>query len=243
MPEHHSQLAQSQTQQAAAIRVLNLEYTYPRGDRPVLSLPAWQVARGERLFLYGPSGSGKSTLLNLLAGIITPRRGSIELLGQPISGSRPRVKDRFRAAHIGIVFQQFNLIPYLSVLDNIRLAARFCPTKQANVPERARQLMAHLGLPENTLTRPAHSLSIGQQQRVAIARALVNHPEILIVDEPTSALDAAVKSVFIELLLSLANANASTLVFVSHDQSLAAHFDRAVDLTHLNQVGSSTHVV
>lgn len=226
-----------------AVQVAQLEYIYPGSAQPVLNIPQWRVERGQRLFLYGPSGAGKSTLLNLLAGIIRPTAGSIELLGQTVSSLRPRARDRFRAAHIGVVFQQFNLIPYLSVLDNIRLAAHFCPTRQKDVSGRAHQLMAQLELPDNTLTRPAHSLSIGQQQRVAIARALINHPEILIVDEPTSALDAEVKDVFIELLLSLVSANQSTLIFVSHDQSLSQHFDQSINLTHLNTVMARPHAV
>lgn len=241
-PEPIGQTSSTPAQQVA-IQVSQLEYTYPGGAQPVLNIPHWQVTRGQRLFLYGPSGAGKSTLLNLLAGIIKPRSGTIELLGQPVSDFKSRARDRFRAAHIGIVFQQFNLIPYLSVLDNIRLAAHFCPTRQKDVAGRAHQLVAQLGLPDSILARPAHSLSIGQQQRVAIARALINHPEILIVDEPTSALDAAVKDAFIELLLNLVNANQSTLVFVSHDQSLAQNFDESLDLTQLNTVVAHSHAV
>lgn len=226
-----------------ALKVSQLAYTYPGSTLPVLHIPQWCVERGQRLFLYGPSGSGKSTLLNLLAGIIRPNAGSIELLGQKVSAMRAGARDRFRATHIGVVFQQFNLIPYLSVLDNIRLAAHFCPTRQNDVSGRAHQLMAQLELPDTTLARPAHSLSIGQQQRVAIARALINHPEILIVDEPTSALDAGVKDVFIELLLGLVTTNQSTLIFVSHDQSLSRHFDQSLNLTHLNTVSARPHAI
>lgn len=206
--------------------------------QPVISISDWQVRAGQQLFLHGPSGCGKTTLLNLLTGMLMPSHGSIRLLNETLTSLRGSQRDRFRAHHIGVVFQQFNLISYLSVADNIRLAAHFGKRRSKNIDQDTASLLEQLQMPTRLLKQRADSLSVGQQQRVAIARALINHPEILVVDEPTSALDEAASEAFMKLLLSLSRANNSTLLFVSHDHRLAADFDEMVSLPELNRANS-----
>jgi len=220
-------------QPADAVTVEQLRFSY-RGGPAVLDIPHWSVPAGGRVFLRGPSGCGKSTLLNLLAGILVAPAGRLELLGQPLAALGGRRRDRFRARHVGVVFQQFNLIPYLSVLDNIRLAAHF-GNSAGDVLGRARELMAQLRLGENILSRRAAELSVGQQQRVAIARALINGPQLLLVDEPTSALDTEARDAFVQLLMRSCERERRTLIFVSHDSALAGHFPLVADMRELNR--------
>lgn len=230
-----------------AIKISNLTFSYTGSEaQSVLSIPDWQVKEGEHVFLYGPSGSGKSTLLNILAGILQPLQGEVRLLGEQFSSLSARRRDQFRARHIGVVFQQFNLVPYLSVLDNILLAAHFgartTPAgKQTSVDvkNRAEALLSRLALPAALLRQRADALSVGQQQRVAIVRALINDPELVIADEPTSALDSDARDQFIDLLLECVDDSKRTFIFVSHDRSLAGHFSSSVDLQSLNQKAHS----
>lgn len=225
-----------------AINVQSLHFAYGKHSRPVLDIPTWQVSQGAQVFLKGPSGSGKSTLLNLLAGILSPTSGIVEVLGQNLSHLSTRRRDRYRAAHIGLVFQQFNLIPYLNVADNILLAAHFNGRAGKQVETRMHELLQTLKLPEESLNMPAARLSVGQQQRVAIARALINNPQILIVDEPTSSLDSGARDAFMTLLLQLTKANDKTLVFVSHDETLAPYFGQTVDLSEINRAATAEDV-
>lgn len=215
-----------------AISLRQVEFGWSRGADPLLSIDHFQVARGERVFLYGPSGSGKTSLLNLLAGVNTPRRGEVRILGQNLQALSQRRRDRFRARHIGVIFQQFNLIPYLSVLDNVLLAAHFARRK-AGALEHARTLLAALGLESELEQRPARQLSVGQQQRLAVARALVIEPEILLADEPSSALDSDSRDAFMQLMLQVAGQSHCAVVFVSHDRSLEPYFSRALDIRSL----------
>ncbi|EEF78670.1 ABC transporter ATP-binding protein [Methylophaga thiooxydans] len=211
----------------------DLKFHYPDDDNDLLNIPHWQVAAGESVFLSAPSGTGKSTLVNLLAGIITPQHGTIRVMDSVINHLSSRQRDAFRARHIGMVFQQFNLIPYLSVMDNIRLASRFSDMSRAEADERSHTLLQMLGLTTLDATRQAEQLSVGQQQRVAIVRALVNEPALLLVDEPTSALDAAHRDQFIGLLMQQLDTSRTSLVFVSHDSSLKHHFSRHVHIGQL----------
>ncbi|WP_371325506.1 ABC transporter ATP-binding protein [Dechloromonas sp. ZY10] len=209
------------------LAVRALRYQWPGHPDFVLNVPDFTVDRGQSLFLHGPSGSGKSTLLNLLGGVLQPQAGHIELLGQVISDWPARRRDAFRADHIGFIFQQFNLIPYLSLLDNVLLPCRFSRRRadRAGQPVEAAAALLHaLEIATELHARPAHTLSVGQQQRVAAARALIGGPEILIADEPTSALDAGRQSAFVDLLLAQASAHHSSVVLVSHDLHLARHF-------------------
>lgn len=225
-----------------AISVQSLRFAYGKHSRLVLDIPSWQVSPGAQVFLRGPSGSGKSTLLNLLAGILLPTDGVVEILGQDLSQLSSRHRDRYRAAHIGLVFQQFNLIPYLNVADNILLAAHFNGLSGSQVEARMHELLETLKLPGAVLKMPAVKLSVGQQQRVAIARALINDPQALIVDEPTSSLDGDARDAFMAMLLRLTETGGKTLIFVSHDQSLASYFRQTADLSQINRAAAAEDV-
>jgi putative ABC transport system ATP-binding protein len=218
-----------------AARMTDVQFRWKAGLPPVLDFQSLEIEAGERIFIGGPSGSGKTTLLGLFSGILIPQAGSVELLGQQIQPMGGAARDRFRADHIGYIHQMFNLIPYLSVLENVTLPCHFSKRRKSNLTERAeeeaRQLLQHLGLTDpSLLKRPVTELSVGQQQRVAAARALIGSPELLIADEPTSALDAANREAFIELLFEECAETGATLIFVSHDFSLAPMFDRSVQL-------------
>lgn len=217
-----------------AVSIQQLRFAYPSDTaKTVLDIPEWSVAQGESVFLHGPSGTGKSTLLNLLAGILQCREGTLEVLGHSLHAMSGRQRDRFRARHIGFVFQQFNLIPYLNVLDNVLLASYFAD--RASGREDALTLLQELQLDAELCRKKASELSVGQQQRVAIARALISKPEMLIVDEPTSALDTDNRDIFMQLLLELVQRHQMTLLFVSHDRSLDRGFHRSVSLQEFNQ--------
>lgn len=229
-----------------AISLHNMHFTWPGTIAPCLVIPQLHIARGEQVFLYGPSGSGKSTLLALIGGVLVPQQGTVELLGHALSTLSAAQRDHLRVEHIGFIFQQFNLIPYLSVLDNILLPCRFSkqralracrhsPTLEAE----ANRLLARLELPPPIAHQNVAQLSVGQQQRVAVARALIGEPDIIIADEPTSALDAQSQFAFMELLLQQCSATHSTLVFVSHDNRLSTPFTRVVDLFSLNAASTT----
>jgi putative ABC transport system ATP-binding protein len=227
----------------SALRIADLVFRWPRQVAACLDIPHLELAAGERVFLHGPSGSGKSTLLGLLGGVALPQAGTIELLGTDITRLGSRARDRFRADHIGFLFQQFNLLPWLSALDNVLLPCTFSPRRReragADPRADAERMLRHLDLDAASWRKPAGELSVGQQQRVAAARALIGRPEILIADEPTSALDAERQQIFIDLLLQESAAVGATLVFVSHDRRLAGHFDRIVALDAINQASCS----
>jgi putative ABC transport system ATP-binding protein len=215
------------------VSVKDLNFRYSTDNSSMLDIPAWSLEPGEQVFLYGPSGTGKSTFLNLLAGILLPNTGEICVLGKRLNTLSGRQRDKWRAQHIGVVFQQFNLIPYLDAVSNIELAAHFAGTKKTK--HRALELLNALGIDQHLHNQAAGLLSIGQQQRVAIARALVNSPELLIVDEPTSALDQQNRDAFMSLLFDQAKLHQTALVFVSHDLALADAFHRVEALADLNQ--------
>jgi putative ABC transport system ATP-binding protein len=222
---------------AAAIELEHVKFSWPGGPA-LLNIPSLRVMRGERVFLRGPSGSGKSTLLGLIGGVLAPDAGTVRVLGQPLHEMSAGARDEFRGEHVGFVFQMFNLIPYLPVRENVLLGLRFSPLRAARVADRgaeALRLLAALGLDDPALIdRPVTTLSIGQQQRVAAARALLGRPEILVADEPTSALDHEARHTFLQLLLGECAAHGITLLFVSHDPTLGALFDRQLSLQDLN---------
>ena len=227
------------------IHLDNVRFGWSEKTPPLLDIESFELARGERVFLRGPSGSGKSTLLGLIAGVLTPRSGAIRVLGQSLDGMSAPARDRFRADHFGIVFQQFNLIPYLSVIENVTLPCRFSSARLHKAESRAGdpaaealRLLEHLDMADDALIhKPVTELSVGQQQRVAAARALIGSPEILIADEPTSSMDADRRAAFIELLFRECNETGTTLLFVSHDQGLQEPFDRALEFERLNRAG------
>jgi putative ABC transport system ATP-binding protein len=229
--------------EAPVVRLERMRFRWRPSGPDVLVVDELGVGRGERLFIEGPSGSGKSTLLGLLAGVTVPQQGSVQVLGQAMERlSGPR-RDHFRADHIGYIFQMFNLIPYLSVIDNVVLPCRFSARRRAQalaksrtLTTEARRLLGHLDLAAPALlARPVTELSVGQQQRVAAARALMGAPEILIADEPTSSLDADRRQAFVRLLFDECAETDSTLIFVSHDASLEPLFDRTLRLAEVNR--------
>ncbi|MEM8497158.1 MAG: ABC transporter ATP-binding protein [Pseudomonadota bacterium] len=201
-------------------------------ESPVLDIAHWSVDQGQQVFVHGPSGSGKSTLLNVISGLAPCTGGQVSVLEERLDLMSGRQRDRFRANHIGYVFQRFNLIPYLSAVDNIELATHFSNT---NHSESNQSLLDSLGVDSSEWHRPTSQLSMGQQQRVAIARALVNRPEILIADEPTSSLDQTNRDRFLGILLGMAKEHNITLLFVSHDMSLTQHFDNVQALSDFNK--------
>lgn len=221
-----------------AISLEKLSFRYSKSGDDVIAVGHWAIPRGDKVFLQGASGSGKTTLLNLICGTLTPTLGTIRVLGEQFSEVSARKRDKIRARHIGVVFQQFNLIPYLTVMQNILVAAHFGGTEKKTARARAIATLQELHMPEDILDRRAADLSVGQQQRVAIARALVNEPEILIVDEPTSALDADTRDAFMQVLLALCDQREITLLFVSHDASLQGYFEQIVNIQSLNQQGA-----
>lgn len=218
-----------------AIEISSLAYKYPKAGLDTLRIEQWQVAQGEHIFLQGASGSGKSTLLQLLCGLRVGA-GQLDLAGTPIAKLSQTKRDRFRSRHIGMVFQQFNLIPYLSALDNVVLAASLAGLGKG-AKGRAEQLLDQVGLLQPAWKQAANSLSIGQQQRVAIARALINSPDFLLLDEPTSALDEANQRLFMTTLFHHLDLNPSTtVIFVSHDATLASGFSRTIKLSDISTV-------
>jgi len=223
-----------------AVVIKDLAFSW-NGGAPLLDIADLRIDRGERVFLHGPSGSGKSTLLGLFGGVLLPGAGALCVLGQDLASLGGRARDRFRADHLGIIFQMFNLLPYLSVRDNVALSCRFSPVRATRAEEaggvdiETDRLLKNLGLPDEAMERPVTDLSVGQQQRVAVARALIGQPELIIADEPTSALDADHRNIFIDLLSAECAESGATLVFVSHDLSLAKNFDRTVALAEINR--------
>jgi len=225
-----------------------LRFRWPGSREDCLAIDHLHIDAGRSVFLHGPSGSGKSTLLGLLAGVLLPRQGILSLLGRDwasLSGAR---RDAFRADHVGYIFQQFNLLPYLSVLDNVLLPCRFSALRRQRAEAAAgtarasaATLLRQVGLGAALWSRPASQLSVGQQQRVAAARALIGQPELVIADEPTSALDAARRDSFMALLLQQCRDAGSTLVFVSHDERLAACFDETLALAQINRIALPEH--
>lgn len=194
---------------------------------------AFDLQARERLLLLGESGSGKSTLLSLLCGTVTAQSGQIHIRDTDLSTLSLAKRDRFRAENIGVVFQQFNLLPFATVSDNILLPLRFAPSRRARVANtgaEVRRLCTQLGLPDGVDTARAGTLSVGQQQRVAVARALIGAPPLLVADEPTSALDMSTQSAFLDLLFTQADAQGTAVLMVSHDPRLAERFDRVVQM-------------
>lgn len=234
----HQSSLYSSTGTELAVDIRDLVYSYSKSASPVINVNAWQVPKRGHVFVSGASGSGKSTLLNLLTGTLQPDSGSVTLFDTDFAALSARQKDAFRAKHIGVVFQQFNLIDYLTVLENLTAAAYFAKNKSLDIEARASQLLDKLQLPASVLNQRADTLSVGQQQRVAIARALINAPHLIIVDEPTSALDADARDKFMQLLVEATSDSA--VIFVSHDKSLARYFDTRVDMATLNQAGTVT---
>ena len=240
-------MSTADTAAASLLQLRDARFRWPRAAADCIAIDRLGVAAGQAVFMRGPSGCGKSTLLSLAAGVLVAQRGEVSLLGHDWRHLSPARRDRLRADHVGYVFQQFNLLPYLSVLDNVLLPCRFSKRRaqrafesHSSARDAAQELLRHMGLGPARWPRAARELSVGQQQRVAAARALIGRPELVIADEPTSALDEARRDDFMRLLLGECAAAGSALLFVSHDARLASHFAHHVDLASLNHAAVAT---
>jgi len=217
------------------IKDLRVSFESGAGPLTVLDIPSWQVDKGEQVVISGPSGTGKSTLLNILAGILLPGSGSVRVCDKEITSMPEAQRDNFRALHIGYVFQSFNLLQGYTALENVLVGMTFSPVR----PDRATaySLLKELGLEKRAGHYPAH-LSIGEQQRVAIARVLAKKPDLILADEPTGSLDPRHREEVIDALVRSASGQGCSLVVVSHEESVAAHFERKVDFLRLNRAFS-----
>lgn len=215
----------------SVIQIKDLHFRYPSEKQDLLQIPDLEIQAGEKVFVRGPSGSGKSTWLELIAGIQLAQSGAVNVCGQDLTNLDEVGRDRFRADHLGFIFQNFNLLPFLNVRENIQLGISFSPVRRGRVKEGdVEHLLERLGL-AGFADRRAQDLSVGQAQRVAAARALLGRPEIILADEPTSALDSDHREAFLRLLFDVVEESQMTLIFVSHDRSLASLFHRSLDLT------------
>jgi putative ABC transport system ATP-binding protein len=226
----------------SAISLTQVRFRWNRRSDWALDIADMSVEAGERVFVAGHSGSGKSTLLNLLGGIVTPEGGEVRILGEAVSGLSGSKRDNFRADNIGFIFQMFNLVPYLTVMENVLLPCRFSERRRRMASRdgapssEARRLLERMGIKTTSMaSRRVTELSVGQQQRVAAARALIGQPAIVIADEPTSALDADSQQAFLKLMFDEIAESGATLVFVSHDRRLESGFDRTLSLGALNR--------
>ena len=215
-----------------ALKLSQLSHAWGNAP-PLFEIAQLALLQGENLFIQGPSGCGKSTLLGMLAGVISVSHGQLEVLGQDMVGLSSVGRDRLRGEHMGVIFQQFNLLPYLDVQANVLLPTRMFPSRAlaaaqewGDAQSQALHLIQTLGLPQSVWRQPVHQLSVGQQQRVAAVRALMGSPRLLIADEPTSALDEANQLEFLDLLLATARRQAASVVMVSHNPHLAHRFDQ-----------------
>jgi len=224
------------------VELKNIQFKWDEHSPILLDIESFSVRQGEHVFIRGDSGSGKTTLLNLLSGIRVSTQGSIEILGTNINLLTQKQRDLFRAQHLGIIFQQFNLLPFLSVRDNINLPNIFSQNSKnihSDIDTEITRLCQSLALPETILDTNVSNLSVGQQQRVAVCRALIGKPEVIIADEPTSALDSKNRDSFLSLLFNEAEKNSSTILFVSHDEQIAKRFPRTVELNEINQAAAA----
>ncbi|MFN7729606.1 MAG: ATP-binding cassette domain-containing protein [Bdellovibrio sp.] len=216
-----------------AISICNLKFRYTDSGPLILDLPTFEVRGGEKVFLLGPSGSGKSTFLEVVSGVLTAKADTLEVCGQDFSRKSPHERDVLRGSHIGYIFQSFNLVPYLSVQQNIELPVLLNPGRAQRMTQdlkaEVKRLAQHLEI-DSLLERPVTQLSVGQQQRVAAARALLGSPELILADEPTSALDHDVREKFIKLLFECCEQTKAAVLFVSHDKTLMPLFDRSFTL-------------
>lgn len=229
------------------IRLHDVDFSWRAKAKPSIQSGKLCIDRHEHVFIQGASGSGKSTLLNIIGGIVTPQKGQVEVVGQDFVQLKEIQRDRVRADHIGFIFQQFNLIPYLSILENVTLPCRFSDVRRQNAIERsgsianeAIYLLNRLYSEEKfSFDRNTSQLSVGQQQRVAAARALIGQPQLIIADEPTSSLDYDSRQAFMDLLFDEVKTSSSTLLYVSHDPTHKNLFDRVVEMSSINAPGST----
>ena len=218
------------------IKIDSLRFYWSKKSNFKIFVPNLEIKKGEKVLLLGESGSGKTTLLSLMCGFLNPLSGNISINGNTINQLSSKTRDEYRADNIGIIFQQFNLLPYANVVDNVLLPLYFSKVRSSNVSnkkEKVIELFKQLRLPDDIAQFRASSLSMGQQQRVAVARALIGNPSLIIADEPTSSLDADAQKIFLNLMFEQISENNSTLLMVSHDKSLSNQFDRLIDINEI----------
>ena len=222
------------------ISIKNLKYKIGQNINFSLNIKNFKLNKSDSILIYGESGIGKSTFLNLLSGTISPQKGNIDILGTNISNTSSSIKDKIRGDHFGIVFQTFNLLPYVSVKNNILLGKAYSSIKQSKSNnDEIKELMDKLSLNyEDLINRKAYELSIGQQQRVAVARALIGKPEIILADEPTSALDKSNQKEFINLLFKSIDENEQGLIMVSHEHKLSNKFRKVKNITDICEINN-----
>ena len=217
------------------LKTLGLEYHYR--DSKKIIFPEIEVERGERLLIRGFSGCGKTTLLSLIAGALKLQNGDIKFDGNEYSKMSSLLLDKFRADHIGYIFQTLNLIPFLSVSENIALGIKFSKSRKSKVNDFNQEiirLVSSLGLGKEVLKTPVNRLSVGQQQRVAVARALLGKPDLILADEPTSALDSGTTKKFLNEVMETFDSTRQAIIMVSHDTSIAPYFDSVIDFNSNN---------
>jgi putative ABC transport system ATP-binding protein len=224
------------------IRITDIEFSYGEGDFR-LRIPELSAERGSSVAFVGPSGSGKTTLLNLIAGIVTPRRGTIEAGEVDVTSLSDGARRDFRIRNVGLIFQEFELLEYLSVLDNILLPYRINPSMRLDreVRERARALAGQVGIADKLSRHPDH-LSQGERQRVAVCRAVLPEPSLLLADEPTGNLDPANTERVLDILFDFAGRSRATLLTVTHERDLLPRFERVVDFKkfHASEAGAAS---
>jgi len=222
------------------IQIADLEFRYGEGDF-ALVIPELVVERGEKVAVIGPSGSGKTTLLNLIAGIATPQRGRVVTKGVEVTSLDDSRRREFRIRNIGLVFQEFELLEHLSVLDNVLLPYRINPSLRLEPPvrQRAVSLAERVGVADK-LGRFANRLSQGEKQRAAVCRALIAEPELLLADEPTGNLDPANKGRVLEILFDYAEERGATLLTVTHDHDLLGRFGRVIDFKQFHSTAGAS---
>ena len=218
------------------IKIESLNFYWSKKNNFKIFVPSLEIKKGEKVLLLGESGSGKTTLLSLICGFLNPLSGSISINGNTINELSSKTKDEYRADNIGIIFQQFNLLPYANVVDNVLLPLYFSQARSKNIVNKraaALELFKQLRLPDDIAQYKASNLSVGQQQRVAVARALIGNPSLIIADEPTSSLDTNAQQLFLDLMFKQISENNSTLLMVSHDKSLSNRFDRQININEI----------
>ncbi len=221
----------------AEINISGLAFRYPGEQVFEMTVSDLRVASGECVAIVGPSGSGKTTLLSLVAGIQIPQKGEIQIGGIRVNHLGESDRRAFRIKEVGQVFQAFELLEYLSVIENVLLGSIIDPSIVKDARERAADLLASVGLSHKTHSKPAQ-LSHGERQRVAVCRAMLNDPKLLLADEPTGNLDQSNKQNVVDLLIKQAKQHGSTLLMVTHDNSLLGSFERVIDFETLTGLKS-----
>lgn len=217
----------------SALELSNIEFSWSKQLAPLFSIESLFLQQGQTLFIGGPSGCGKTSLLSLITGIQLARQGTCQVLGTNLGQLSSSERDRFRGEHLGLIFQQFNLLPFLTVQENIELPSKLFASRYNKSVQNFGSVQKHidvlcdaLNLSLDLRQRQANLLSVGEQQRVAAARALLGCPALIVADEPTSALDEENKIDFLKLLLTTARAQNSSVITVSHDMRISAQFDQ-----------------